>query len=130
MPRVLILTASYGSGHNAAARSLADAFERAGTTVTVVDHFRELVHPVFDRASRTLYHGLLRRAPFLWGAGYSLGDWMASDSFLTLGGTRLGTKRLPALLDRLGPPVVVPGHPAPPAAVSSPPPRGDPRPPP
>ena len=79
MTRVLILTASYGSGHNAAARSLADAFERAGTTVTVVDHFRELVHPVFDRLSRTLYHVLLRRAPFLWGAGYSLGDWLASD---------------------------------------------------
>jgi UDP-N-acetylglucosamine:LPS N-acetylglucosamine transferase len=53
MTRVLILTASYGSGHNAAARSLGDAFERAGTTVTVVDHFRELVHPVFDRLSRT-----------------------------------------------------------------------------
>src|SRR5213593_25483 len=102
MTRVLILTASYGSGHNAAARSLAAAFERERTAVTVVDHFRELVHPLFDRASRTLYHGLLRRAPFLWGVGYSLGDWMASDSFLTLGVTRLGTKRLAALLARLG----------------------------
>src|SRR4029434_10501100 len=102
MTRVLILTASYGSGHNAAARSLSDAFERAGTTVTVVDHFRELVHPVFDRLSRTLYHGLLRRAPFLWGAGYSLGDWLASDSRLTFGVTRLGTGRLAALLARRG----------------------------
>src|SRR4029453_15500644 len=103
MTRVLILTASYGSGHNAAARSLADAFERAGTTVTVVDHFRELVHPVFDRLSRTLYHVLLRRAPFLWGAGYSLGDWLASDSRLTFGVTRLGTGRLAALLERRAP---------------------------
>jgi len=110
MTRVLILTASYGSGHNVAARSLAAAFERERTAVTVVDHFRELVHPLFDRASRTLYHGLLRRAPFLWGVGYSLGDWMASDSFLTLGVTRLGTKRLAALLDRLAPDVVVTGN--------------------
>src|SRR2546422_11553692 len=125
MPRVLILTASYGSGHNAAARSLADAFERAGTTVTVVDHFRELVHPLFDRASRTLYHGLLRRAPFLWGAGYSLGDWMASDSFLTLGGTRLGTKRLAALLDRLAPHVGGTGPATPPGAVAALARRGD-----
>src|SRR2546425_1211608 len=130
MTRVLILTASYGSGHNAAARSLAAAFEREQTAVTVVDHFRELVHPLFDRASRTLYHGLLRRAPFLWGVGYSLGDWMASDSFLTLGGTRLGTKRLAALLDRLAPPLVVPVPPTPPAALSAPPPPGDPRAPP
>ncbi len=119
MTRVLILTASYGSGHNAAARSLAAAFGRERTAVTVVDHFRELVHPLFDRASRTLYHGLLRRAPFLWGAGYSLGDWMASDSFLTLGVTRLGTKRLAALLDRLAPDVVVTVHATPAAAMSS-----------
>src|SRR5712664_1998281 len=119
MTRVLILTASYGSGHNAAARSLAAAFERERTAVTVVDHFRELVHPLFDRASRTLYHGLLRRAPFLWGLGYSLGDWMASDSFLTLGVTRLGTRRLAALLRRLAPDVVVTVHATPAAAMSA-----------
>jgi processive 1,2-diacylglycerol beta-glucosyltransferase len=119
MLRVLILTASYGSGHNAAARSLAAAFERAGTAVTVVDHFRELVHPLFDRVSRTLYHGVLRRAPFLWGAAYSLGDWMASDSHLTLGVTRLGTRRLAALLERLAPDVVVTVHATPAAAMSA-----------
>src|SRR4030095_5101194 len=102
MTRVLILTASYGSGHNAAARSLADAFERAGTTVTVVDHCRELVHPVFDRLSRTLYHVLLRRAPFLWGAGYSLGDWLASDSRPTFGVDRPGARRVAAPLARVG----------------------------
>src|SRR2546428_11472683 len=93
MTRVLILTASYGSGHNAAARSLAAAFGRERTAVTVVDHFRELVHPLFDRASRTLYHGLLRRAPLLWGAGYSLRGWMGSDPLLTPGGARLRPHR-------------------------------------
>ena len=50
MARVLILTASYGSGHNAAARSLATAFHRAGASATVVDHFRDLVFP--DRGQR------------------------------------------------------------------------------
>src|SRR2546426_9076271 len=118
MTRVRTLTASYGSGHNAAARSPAAAFEREQTAVTVVDHFRELVHPLFDRASRTLYHGLLRRAPFLWGVGYSLGEWIASDSFLTLGGTRLGTKRPPALLARLAPPRSVTGPATPPGAAA------------
>src|SRR5437016_5343979 len=61
MKRVLLLTASYGSGHNAAARCLAQAFERDGCAVTVVDHFRELVSPLFERASRALYHAILRR---------------------------------------------------------------------
>jgi len=119
MTRVLILTASYGSGHNAAARSLAAGFEREGADVTVVDHFRELVHPVFDRASRALYHALLRRAPALWGLAYSLGDWMASDSSLTLGVTHLGTRRLAALLERLAPDVAVTVHATPAAAISS-----------
>src|SRR5258705_12192232 len=119
MTRVLILTASYGSGHNAAARSLGEAFDRSAPTVPVVDHFRELVHPVFDRLSRTLYHGLLRRAPFLWGAGYSLGDWLASDSRLTFGVTRLGTGRLAALLERLAPDVVVTLHATPASAMST-----------
>src|SRR5437899_12315925 len=44
---------------------------------------------------------------------------MASASFLTLGVTRLGTKRLAALLDRLAPDVVVTVHATPAAAMSS-----------
>src|SRR2546427_12955196 len=127
MTRVLILTASYGSGHNAAARSLAAAFEREQTAVTVVDHFRELVHPLFDRASRTLYHGLLRRAPLLWGAGFSLRGRVAGGPLPTLRGARLRTKRLPAPLRPAGPPAVVPVHPPPPAARWSRAPAGGPR---
>jgi processive 1,2-diacylglycerol beta-glucosyltransferase len=119
MTRVLIVTASYGSGHNVAAGCLAAAFEREKAQVTVVDHFREMVHPLFDRSSRAVYHTLLRRAPFLWGLGYSLGDWMASDSVLTLGVTRLGTRRLGALLEHLAPDLVVTVHATPAVAISS-----------
>src|SRR5262249_59898893 len=120
MTRVLIVTASYGSGHNVAARCLAAAFEREKVEVTVGDHFRELVHPLFDRSSRALYHAVLRRAPFLWGLGYSFADWMASDSVLTLGMTRLGTRRLGALLERLAPDLVVTVHATPAVALSTP----------
>ena len=119
MTRVLIVTASYGSGHNVAARCLAAAFEREKAQVTIVDHFREMVHPLFDRSSRAVYHALLRRAPFLWGLGYAFGDWMASDSVLTLGVTRLGTRRLGALLERLAPDLVVTVHATPAVAISS-----------
>jgi processive 1,2-diacylglycerol beta-glucosyltransferase len=119
MKRVLILSASYGSGHNAAARCLAQAFERERCAVTVVDHFRELVSPLFERASRALYHALLRRAPVLWGIGYALGDWMASDSPLALGVTRLGARRLAALLDALQPDAVVTVHATPATALSA-----------
>ena len=67
MPRVLILTASYGSGHNEAAGCLAAALAARGTAPIVVDHFRACAPPLFDRLSRAAYVALLRRAPAVWG---------------------------------------------------------------
>jgi processive 1,2-diacylglycerol beta-glucosyltransferase len=117
--RVLILTASYGSGHNEAARSLAAGFTARGVEPIVVDHFHDLVHPLFERASRGLYMALLRHAPLVWSAGYALGDWMSSDSPLAFGVTRLGGRRLGALLERLQPDAVVSVHATPAMALST-----------
>jgi processive 1,2-diacylglycerol beta-glucosyltransferase len=117
--RVLILTASYGSGHNAAAQSLAVAFEAAGASVTVVDHFRDLVHPAFDRISRGLYAAILRRAPALWGLAYGVGDRLASDSRWAFGMPCLGAPRLMKLLDTLAPDAVVSVHATPTVALST-----------
>lgn len=119
MARVLLLTASYGSGHNAAARCLADAFARARAEVHVVDHFRELVSPLFERLSRALYMAVLHRAPALWGAAYAIGDRMPTESPLVFGVTRLGAARLARLVDRLAPDVVVSVHATPAAAMSA-----------
>ncbi len=117
--RVLILTASYGSGHNAAARSLALAFARAGAEPVVVDHFTELVHPLFAGSTRALYYWVLRRVPWAWGLAYRLGDRLTSDSRLTFGVTRLGTARLAALLARLKPEAVVSVHATPSVVISA-----------
>ncbi len=117
--KVLILTASYGSGHNSAAQNLAVALRARGASVTVVDHFKELVHPLFEQMSRAVYYTLLRRARVLWGMAYALGDWMASDSALTFGVTRLGTARLAGLLAAQAPDVILTVHATPAAALSS-----------
>jgi len=117
--RVLVLTASYGSGHNAAARALAEAFVRAGATARVVDHFRELVHPRFERATRALYYATLRHVPFAWGLAYELADRMTSSSALAFGMTRVGTARLAALLDAERPDAVVTVHATPAVAMST-----------
>lgn len=119
MPRVLILTASYGSGHNAAARSLAQALEEAGAQVDVVDHFRELVHPAFDRATRALYGWILRRAPLVWGLAYALGDRLSSDSPFVFGASRVGRRGLAARLAALAPDAVVTVHATPAVAMSA-----------
>lgn len=116
--RALILTASYGSGHNEAARNLAAAFAREDTEAVIVDHFRELVHPAFERASRALYYAMLRRLPIAWGLAYGLGDRFASDSRLTFAMTRLGAQRLARLLAGLAPDVVVTVHATPSVAMS------------
>jgi processive 1,2-diacylglycerol beta-glucosyltransferase len=119
MTRVLILTASYGSGHNVAARSLAATFERAGASARVVDHFRELVSPTFERTSRSLYAWILRWLPALWGMAYALGDQLTNDSPLALGVTRLGYTRLGRLLAREAPDTVVTVHPTPAVAMAA-----------
>src|SRR5262250_1189627 len=97
-PRVLILTASYGSGHTRAAGVLAEEFRRAGALPTVVDHFRDLVHPVFDQWSRAVYYGILRRAPALWGGAYWMGDQISVSSPFMLGFNRVGAGKLRRLL--------------------------------
>jgi len=117
--RVLILTASYGSGHNEAARCVAAEVARRGAEPIVVDHFRDLVHPLFDRATRAVYLALLRRLPAVWGLAYALGDRLASDSPLTFGASRVGGRRLAALLERLAPDAVVTVHATPALAMSA-----------
>jgi processive 1,2-diacylglycerol beta-glucosyltransferase len=119
MPRVLILTASYGSGHNEAARCLATALAARGAEPIVVDHFRACAHPLFDRLSRAAYVALLRRAPALWGLAYDLGDRMASDSWMTFGASRLGAQALGRLLNRLAPDAVLTVHATPAVAMAT-----------
>ncbi len=117
-PRVLILSASYGSGHNAAAHAVDAALQALGAETRIVDHFRDLVHPAFDRLSRRLYGAILHRAPALWGFGYWVGDRLTTSSGLVFGMGSLGTPRLRALLERERPDLVVSTHPTPAGALS------------
>jgi processive 1,2-diacylglycerol beta-glucosyltransferase len=117
-PRVLILTASYGSGHNRVAATLAAEFRRAGALPRVVDHFHDLVHPEFDRLTREFYYGVLRRAPVLWGGAYWLGDQISVSSPLLMGLNRLGTRKLGKLLAVEPVEHVVSVHPTPVASLS------------
>jgi processive 1,2-diacylglycerol beta-glucosyltransferase len=128
-PKVLILTASYGSGHARAAGVLADEFRRAGALPTVVDHFRDLVHPKFDQWSRALYYTILRRAPALWGGAYWLGDQISVSSPFMLGLNRVGARKLRRLLHAQRFDQVVSVQPTPAAALSYLRSRGEPTPP-
>lgn len=82
-PRVLILTASFGEGHNAAARALAAACDTAHGpgTARIVDAFA-LASPRLNELSRRIYLGLINRAPQIWSAIYA---WLDRSSFFPRG---------------------------------------------
>lgn len=65
--RILVLTAGFGEGHNAAARNLAAALdaERGPGTAHLVDLFA-LVSPRLNAVSRRAYLAAINRTPRLW----------------------------------------------------------------
>jgi processive 1,2-diacylglycerol beta-glucosyltransferase len=70
--RILILTAGFGEGHNAAARALAaacDATHGPGTAL-LVDAFA-LASPRLNAISRRAYLGMINRTPRLWSFIYA-----------------------------------------------------------
>lgn len=71
MRRVLVLTASYGEGHNSAARALIAALRsQPGVEAEKVDLFAD-VSPRLDRLSRTLYLKVINHVPAVWAAFYA-----------------------------------------------------------
>ncbi len=72
---VLVLTAGFGEGHNAAARALAAALDASHGpgTARLVDVFA-LASPRLNELSRRLYLGMINRTPRLWSAVYAWVD--------------------------------------------------------
>jgi len=75
MKKVLILTAGFGEGHNAAARNLRDALELISddAKVEVLDLF-ESTYGTLNTLFKKTYLGLVQYAPGVWGGIYSLLD--------------------------------------------------------
>ena len=73
MKKILILTAGFGDGHNAAARSLRDAIELCDedARAEVVDLFADS-YGAFNTFARKSYLGIVQYAPRLWGGIYSM----------------------------------------------------------
>src|SRR5262245_28766643 len=72
MKKVLILTASFGDGHNAAARSVRDALALTAPDVSV--EVLDLFDSTYGRLNRLFmkaYRGVVRYAPALWSRLYS-----------------------------------------------------------
>ena len=71
--RILLLSAGFGDGHNAAAFGLKAAFEKLGHTAVVVDVF-DRAHPTLNEFLRKAYRFSITHTPKIWQAIYSTSD--------------------------------------------------------
>lgn len=111
MKKVIILTAGFGDGHNAAARNLRDALEHVSdeVKVEVLDLF-ETSYGSFNTLAKTAYEGMVEHTPKLWGGIYSLLD---NSSFVEnrLGGLTKMKNALGDILHQTQPDCVVSTYP-------------------
>ena len=111
MKKILILTASFGDGHNAAARNLRDALELLAddANVQVMDLF-ESSYGLLNTLLKKTYQGLVRYAPALWSGVFSVFDnpTLFQGQMRTMGRLR---DRLAHLLHEFEPDVVVSTYP-------------------
>lgn len=95
--RLLVLTAGFGEGHNAAARAVAAACEdRHGPGSARVADLFSLAAPRLNAWTRQNYLGLINRAPWMWSAVYRWLDRSRTFPFLVHGlqGERRVLRRL------------------------------------
>lgn len=112
MKRLLILSASFGEGHNSAARGIRDGVARVAPDIEVELHdlFAE-AYPKFNEFVRRAYLGLINRWPHSWGYVYRWLDWK-KDFDRDFGRFPAVKKRLSSCLVRFQPDVVVSVFPA------------------
>lgn len=82
-PRILVLSASYGEGHNAAARAVVEAVREAAgpDSADLVDVFA-LAKPRMNEFARRAYIAAINRTPRLWSRLYA---WMDRSRLLAWG---------------------------------------------
>ena len=108
---VLILTAGFGEGHNAAARNLAEALVKMqpGVRVEVHDVFLEAYGWV-DRLVQKMYIAVINHAPFLWSLAFGVLDRtsVVGDGVVVFG---RAVRLLRQMLQEFQPDVVVSTYP-------------------
>jgi len=117
-PRILILSAPYGAGHARAAEAVGRALAEEGAQVDVVDYFVRFLPPPFVRGSLTVFWGILRCCPRLWGLAYEFSARIGPRSPAMAGMDRIGAAGLLRHLERDRPDAVVHLHPTPAGAMA------------
>lgn len=117
MSKVLLLTASFGDGHNQAAYAVREALERRGLSVRVVDYV-EWLHPaVRSFAKFSLLQGV-QKVPKLYGLFYRSMSRIEPSSSLQRQLNHFGISHMKQYLRAYDPDVVVSTFPTPTGVLS------------
>lgn len=110
LPRILVLTASYGAGHELAAYAIKEYCCRYGLAhVQIIDLMKE-AHPVLNKISTSVYMSSFHAARFgihYYGWSYYLTQRNNAYSPVLAGLNRLGTKQLVEIIQREQPDGVI-----------------------
>lgn len=116
---VLILSASYGGGHNQVARALTSAIQlqAPGMKIITVDYC-DLMLPFFNRLTQFGYTQSIRHFPVGYALYYQATGKISPDSFWQRHLNRIGYSELMMLVDRLQPRVIISTFPIPAGVLS------------
>jgi processive 1,2-diacylglycerol beta-glucosyltransferase len=119
MERVLILSASYGDGHQQAASAVAEALVQRSPDVDVrtIDYLKT-VHPIVNSVARFCYLKSVRFVPQLYGLFYKSTSKITSRSLIQRQLDRLGLEEFADYLRAYQPSIVLSTFPVPSGVMS------------
>lgn len=119
LSRLLVLSASYGEGHQQAANAVRDVLNNQSpdTQVEIID-FMKSVHPVLDSVVKYCYLKSVRFAPALYGWFYYGTSQIPPSSLIQRQLNSLGIENLADTLSEYQPDVVLATFPTPAGVVS------------
>lgn len=112
MRRVLLLTASFGSGHNQAAYAVQEALKERGASAEVVDYISLLNPAIRSFAKFSLIQGV-QKAPGLYGLFYKSMSRIEPDSPLQRYVNHIGISQIQDYIDLFAPDVIASTFPTP-----------------
>jgi processive 1,2-diacylglycerol beta-glucosyltransferase len=116
---VLILSASYGGGHNQAARALTLAIQlqAPGTKIITIDYC-DLLIPFFNRLTQFGYTQSIRHFPVGYALYYQATGKISPDSFWQRHLNRMGYSELTMLVNNIQPRIIISTFPLPSGVLS------------
>jgi processive 1,2-diacylglycerol beta-glucosyltransferase len=118
--KVLILSASYGGGHQQAARAIQEALlsQNRSLDVRIIDYL-QMVHPRLSSITRYCYIQSVKFVPSLYGILYHGSRNMKSSSILSKRINQLGSDELEKYLNQYEPDIVISTFPTPAGVMSA-----------